>query len=99
MFRWKLQKPRHEDQRIDVYRVYAALWESLAADEFTPQGEEGLMNIGPPLVADGQPAEAIEPSERTLHHPAVAAEACARVDPLVRDADADVALAQGAAAA
>src|SRR3954465_6854531 len=57
------------------------------------------MNIGPPLVADGQPAEAAEPGERALHHPAVTAEACARVDPLARDADADVALAQGAATA
>jgi len=57
------------------------------------------MNIGPPLVADGQPAEAVEPGERTLHHPAVTAAARARVDPLARDADADVALAQGTATA
>jgi len=73
--------------------------EGSEADEAAAEGKEGVMDVGPTLVADGQPAEAVEPGERALHHPAVTAEARARVDLLARDADADVALAQGPATA
>ena len=57
------------------------------------------MDVGAALVADGQAAEAVEPGERALDHPAVATERCAGVDALAGDADPDVAPAQRRAAA
>lgn len=44
------------------------------------------MEVGAPFVADGQPAEAVEPSECTLHHPAMTAELVAGVDAAPGDA-------------
>ena len=57
------------------------------------------MNIGAALVADSQAAEAIQPSQRALDHPAMPAEAFAGIDAFAGDADPDVTLGQGPAAA
>src|SRR5579863_7936223 len=48
--------------------------EGLPADERAAQPEEGEMDVHAPLVAHGKPKEAIEPGQRALRHPAVAAE-------------------------
>ena len=51
------------------------------------------MNVGTTLVADGEAAEAVEPSERALDDPAVPAQLLAAVDAASSDARLDVALA------
>ena len=35
------------------------------------------MNVGPPLVADAQPAELMQPSQGSLNHPTIDSEAAA----------------------
>ena len=57
------------------------------------------MDISPSFVADGQAAIAVEPGQRALDDPAVAAEALAGIDALAGDAHPDVALAEGGSAA
>jgi hypothetical protein len=52
------------------------------------------MDIGPTLVADGEPPEAIEPGQGAFHHPAVPTQALARLDLLASNADLDVAFRQ-----
>ena len=47
------------------------------ADKGTPEGEESFMNVGPPLVADAQPAELMQPSQGSLNHPTIDPEAAA----------------------
>ncbi len=47
------------------------------------------MDVGAAFVADGQAAELVEPSERALHHPAVAAEPGGGVDALAGDPQLD----------
>ena len=42
-------------------------------DEGTAKGEEGLMDVGAALIADGETAEAIEPGQGPLDHPAMVA--------------------------
>src|SRR4051812_20594774 len=51
------------------------------------------MNVGATLVADGEAAEAVEPSERALDHPAVPAEPLAALDAPSRDSRLDAPLA------
>ena len=41
------------------------------ADERTPDGQEGFMNVGAALVTHPQPAELVQPPQGSLHHPAV----------------------------
>ena len=54
------------------------------------------MDVGAPLVADGQAAEAVEPGQRALDHPAVAAQPLAGVSmPLRAMRTLDAALAAG----
>ena len=43
------------------------------------------MDVRPTLVADGQAAVLGEPSQRSLHHPAVPPESLAALDPLACD--------------
>lgn len=50
---------------------------------------EGGEDVGAPLVADGDAAEAGEPSQRTLHHPSVPAQALAALDAAPGDARDD----------
>ena len=57
------------------------------ADQGTAQGQERLMDIGPPFIADRQPPGATQPGQGPLDHPAVAAQARAGLDPLAGDAD------------
>ena len=37
------------------------------ADESASEGYEGFVDVGAPLVADGEASETVEPSERSLH--------------------------------
>jgi len=53
------------------------------------------MDISPSFVANLQPATAIEPGQCPLHHPAMATEALAGIDPAPRNARGDASLAQG----
>jgi hypothetical protein len=57
------------------------------------------MEVGATLVADGEAAEAVEPGQGALNDPPMSAQFLAGVDALPRNADADMALGQGAAAA
>jgi len=43
------------------------------------------MDIGAAFIADGEPAETVEPSQRALGHPAVAAEPFAAVEAAAGD--------------
>ena len=52
------------------------------------------MDVGAPLVADGQPAETVEPSQGAFDDPALAAQALTRLDACAGDARNDVALPQ-----
>ena len=38
------------------------------------------MDVGAPFVADGEPPKAVEPGQRALRHPAMAAEALGGLD-------------------
>src|SRR5688500_5618269 len=71
----------------------------MEADETTAESEEGLMDVGAAFIAHGEAPVAVEPGQRTLHHPAMATQALAGVDALAGDADANVATAQRLAAA
>lgn len=53
------------------------------------EAREGLADIGVPLVADGQAAEAVEPGMGTLDHPSVAAKFLAALDTTTDDARHD----------
>jgi len=57
------------------------------------------MDVGPALIADGQPAEASQPGQGALDDPAVTTQALAGVDALTSDADTDVPPPQRLAAA
>ena len=57
-----------------------------------------MVGVRAPLVADLEAPAAVEPGERALDLPAVAAQALARLDPLAGDAGLDVAAAQAAIA-
>ena len=57
------------------------------------------MDVGAPLVADGQAAEATEPRQGAFHDPAVPTQTLAAVDPAPGDPGLDPAPAQGLAAA
>src|SRR5262245_51017503 len=57
------------------------------------------MDVGTPLVANGEAAEAIEPGERALDDPTMPAQLLTRVDAFAGNADPDVATAEGATAA
>ena len=85
-------------RRTYLERLSKPMLEGLEADEAAAEGEEGLMDISPPFVADREAPEAIEPGERALDDPAVATQAVAGVDAFTRNADLDVATAQGGSA-
>ena len=57
------------------------------------------MDVGAALIADRQPAEAVEPGQGALHDPAMPTQAFAGVDAFAGDADPDVTPAQRAATA
>jgi hypothetical protein len=42
-------------------------------DEGAAEDHEGFVDVGAPLVADGEALEAVEPGERSLHDPSVSA--------------------------
>ena len=48
-------------------------------DEHATQGEEDLVDVGTASIAHAQAAKAVEPSEGTLDHPAVAAQTLAAI--------------------
>ncbi|CAA9547442.1 MAG: hypothetical protein AVDCRST_MAG43-773 [uncultured Thermomicrobiales bacterium] len=49
----------------------------IEAEQVTAEGEERLMDVGPPVVADRQAPLLIQPSQRPLDHPAMATQALA----------------------
>ena len=55
------------------------------ADERAAEREEGRMDVGAPLVPDGEASEAVEPGEGALDDPAVAARLVAALDALAGD--------------
>jgi hypothetical protein len=57
-----------------------------------------VVQVGPAFVADGEPAEAVEPGRRALHDPALAANPLAAIDALSGDPVPDPALAAGSPA-
>jgi hypothetical protein len=57
------------------------------------------VHVGTALVAHLEPAEAVEPRERSLHHPAILPKALARFDAAPRDAGDDAARPQRLSAA
>ncbi len=57
------------------------------------------MDVGPALVAGGQPPELAEPRESTLHNPSVPPEPCAALDASPSDARLDMAAGQSPTAA
>ncbi len=69
------------------------------ADQGGGEQVERLEDVEPALVADGQPAQAGEPGQRALDHPAVPAEPLGVVDPASCDTWDDAPSAAGAAAA
>lgn len=69
----------------------------LEADDGGGECSEGEMDVGAAFVADGDAPEAVEPSEGSLNHPAIAAEVLSTVDHGARDAGNDTALLQGLA--
>ena len=69
------------------------------ADERGGKGEEHLMDVRPPLVADGEPTKAAEPSQGAFYHPVMSAQALAALNAASGDPDLDVPLPQGLAAA
>src|SRR4051812_4888182 len=69
------------------------------ADQGGGETVEGFEDVGPALVAHGDPPEASEPSERTLDHPPVPPEVASALDPAPGDPGDDPAPPAGAAAA
>src|SRR4051812_45924589 len=74
-------------------------WQVVEADERAGEVEEGLVDVGPALVADGEPAVAGEPGQGPLNDPAVATEPLAGVDAASGDPRDDPASAEIASAA
>src|SRR5690606_12171773 len=68
--------------------------EVVEADERTAQGQERLMDILAPFIADAQAPIAIEPRQGALNHPAVSPQPLAGLDPLARDPHRDMAASQ-----
>ena len=64
------------------------------ADEAGGDVVKGGEDVGAPFVADGDAAEAGEPSERTLDHPSVSAKTLAALDATPGDPRNDRSLAQ-----
>lgn len=63
------------------------------ADEAAREGEEGLVDVGAPLVADRQPPKALQLRQRPLDAPVVAAEPPRRLDAHSGNAALDASLA------
>jgi hypothetical protein len=66
-------------------------------DEGTAKLKESLVNIHSSLIADGQPAEAVEPCERALHHPSVSSQLLAALYSSAGDTRGDASLSQSLA--
>jgi hypothetical protein len=65
-------------------------------EERTPEGEERLVDVGTPLVADRQPTHLVQVRERALHDPAVSPQTCARVHAAAGDPGESAASAERA---
>ena len=61
----------------------------IEADEGASEDHEGFVDIGAPLIADGQTAEAAEPGQGSLDDPSVSAQTLAAVHPTPSDAGHD----------
>ena len=69
--------------------------EMVVADEHATEREEGLVDVGSPLVAHAQAAKAVEPGERAFHDPAVTTETLRAVLAAAGDARQDATRTQG----
>jgi hypothetical protein len=63
------------------------------ADQSTSEGGKGEMDVLTTLIADCKAAEAVEPSQCALHHPAISSQALADVYPAAGDPRCDGPLA------
>jgi hypothetical protein len=63
--------------------------EVVERQEGAAEPEEGGVDVGSALVADGEAAHLVQVRERALDDPAMAAQASTRVDPAARDAGLD----------
>ncbi len=72
-------------------RLTAPSLDVAPADEGSGKRQERLVDVGSALVTDREAAEAAEPRQRALHHPAVPAQALAAVDPASGDPSFDAA--------
>jgi hypothetical protein len=84
--------------RRDLGRGTAPPSREAEADQGGGEVVECLEDVDPPLVTDGEPAEAGEPGQGALYYPPVPAEPFRAVDPAPRDPRGDPATAAGPAA-
>jgi type I restriction enzyme M protein len=83
----------------DLDMVSKPSCEATEADQRTGERQEGDMDLGLPLVADGELAEAGQPRQRALDHRAMAPQLLAGLDPTAGDPRPDAALGEKAATA
>ena len=78
----------------DLERLTKLLIKVTPAYEGTAKLKKSLMNIQSSLVSNGQPSEAIEPSECALYHPAVPSQLLIALDATPGDTRYDTSLTQ-----
>ena len=71
--------------------------EEAQADQGAAQVQQTLEQVGPPLVADAEAAEAEQPSQRPLHHPSVPTQLPGGVDAPGAEGAAEVRVVVGLA--
>ena len=55
--------------RVRRLLSHPSLPQGMPTDQSAPEREEGLVNVGPLVVADAKAAKLAEPGKRTFHHP------------------------------
>ncbi len=75
-------------------RLSESVPQSAPADQRAAEPEKRLVDVGPPLEPNPEPAEAVKPREGPLHDPAEGPEAAAVSDVAMSQDRADAALAQ-----
>ena len=91
------QAPSQACGRVVLDRLTEPL-EEAEIDHRTGKDEESEVNVVAALVADDQPPAAGDPGQGAFHHPAVATQPLAALDPAPGDAWDDATPAAGAAA-
>src|SRR5215216_7954445 len=95
---WVSAKASARPRSKSAFQNRSGTLEVVPADERATEGKERLVDVVAALVADRQAAVAVQPGQRALHDPAVAAQALLGLDPLPRDPNLDVPTAQCPAA-